>query len=70
VLVELADPNGDQAVLDAARAAGRVVRFEHVVPTLTDLFREVVAAGDAGAAAGGTSPAPTHGPAPKTEVPA
>jgi hypothetical protein len=43
-LVELADPNADQAVLDAARAAGRVVRFEHVLPTLAELFREVVRA--------------------------
>ena len=42
VLVELADAAADQAVLDAARAAGRVVRFEHVVPSLSDLFREVV----------------------------
>jgi hypothetical protein len=55
-------------VLDAARAAGRVVRFEHVVPTLTDLFREVVAAGDAVAAAGGTTPAPDRVPAATTEV--
>ena len=44
VLVELADPAQDQAVLDAARATGRVVRFERVVPSLTDLFREVVQA--------------------------
>ena len=68
VLVELADARHDQAVLDAARAAGRVVRFEHVVPTLTDLFREVVAAGDAGAAAGGGAPAPDRVPAATTEV--
>jgi ABC-2 type transport system ATP-binding protein len=44
VVVELVDPARDQDVLDAARAAGRVVRFEHVVPSLTDLFREVVLA--------------------------
>jgi ABC-2 type transport system ATP-binding protein len=42
VLVELAEDGDDQAVLDAARAAGRVVRFEPVVPTLAELFREVV----------------------------
>jgi ABC-2 type transport system ATP-binding protein len=70
VLVELADTRADQAVLDAARAAGRVVRFEHVVPTLTDLFREVVAAGDAGDAAGGTESAPDRVPTDPTEVPA
>jgi hypothetical protein len=29
-------------VLDAARRAGRVRRFEPVQPTLADLFREVV----------------------------
>jgi ABC-2 type transport system ATP-binding protein len=45
VLVELpADgaASDDQQVLDAARNAGRVVAFERVVPTLADLFREVV----------------------------
>jgi hypothetical protein len=31
-------------VLDAARAAGTVVHFSLDRPTLTDLFREVVAA--------------------------
>lgn len=43
-LLELTDGADDQVVLDAARAAGRVVAFEHVVPTLTDTFREVVRA--------------------------
>ena len=43
VLVELDSWDGeDQAVLDAARATGRVLRFERVVPSLADLFREVV----------------------------
>jgi ABC-2 type transport system ATP-binding protein len=32
----------EQAVLDAARAAGRVTRFEPVAPTLAELFREAV----------------------------
>jgi ABC-2 type transport system ATP-binding protein len=43
-LIELTEGADDQAVLDAARAAGRVVAFEHVVPTLADTFREVVQA--------------------------
>jgi ABC-2 type transport system ATP-binding protein len=43
-VIELADGADDQAVLDAARAAGRVVSFERVVPTLTETFREVVQA--------------------------
>jgi ABC-2 type transport system ATP-binding protein len=43
-LIELTDGADDQAVLDAARAAGRVVAFERVVPSLTDTFREVVQA--------------------------
>jgi ABC-2 type transport system ATP-binding protein len=53
VLVELADGADDQGVLDAARAAGRVVRFERVVPSLAELFREVVRVADPGAAGGG-----------------
>ena len=57
IVVELADPDRDQDVLDTARAAGRVVRFEHAVPSLTDLFREVVQARP-------------DVPAPKEEVPA
>ena len=43
-LLELADDVDDQAVLDAARSAGPVREFTPVRPTLTDLFREVVAA--------------------------
>jgi ABC-2 type transport system ATP-binding protein len=42
VVVELQDGADDQAVLDAARGAGRVRRFEPVRPTLAELFREVV----------------------------
>jgi ABC-2 type transport system ATP-binding protein len=34
----------EQGVLDAARAAGRVTRFEPVAPTLAELFREAIAA--------------------------
>jgi ABC-2 type transport system ATP-binding protein len=41
VVVELRDGADDQAVLDAARRAGRVRRFEPVRPTLAELFREV-----------------------------
>ena len=44
VLVELRDGADDQAVLDAARRAGRVRRFEPARPTLAELFREVVEA--------------------------
>jgi ABC-2 type transport system ATP-binding protein len=42
VVLELRDGADDQAVLDAARRAGRVKRFEPVRPTLAELFREVV----------------------------
>ena len=42
VLIELADGADDQRVLDAARRAGRVRRFEPARPTLSELFREVV----------------------------
>jgi ABC-2 type transport system ATP-binding protein len=42
LVVELHDGVDDQAVLDAARRAGRVRRFEPVRPTLAELFREVV----------------------------
>ncbi|HKE99912.1 MAG TPA: ATP-binding cassette domain-containing protein [Actinomycetes bacterium] len=42
VLVELDGDADDQAVLDAARGAGRVRRFGPVVPSLVELFREVV----------------------------
>jgi ABC-2 type transport system ATP-binding protein len=41
VVVELRNGMDDQAVLDAARRAGRVRRFEPVRPTLAELFREV-----------------------------
>lgn len=42
LLVELAGGADDQAVLDAARAAGRVVTFAREIPSLADTFREVV----------------------------
>jgi ABC-2 type transport system ATP-binding protein len=44
VLLLLDDPVDDQAVLDAARAAGPVRHFEIVRPSLTELFREAVQA--------------------------
>jgi ABC-2 type transport system ATP-binding protein len=44
VVVELLPGGDDQEVLDAARAAGRVVAFGHEVPSLADLFREAVSA--------------------------
>jgi ABC-2 type transport system ATP-binding protein len=45
-LFELA-PNADpQRLLDAGRSAGRVLRFGPELPTLADLFRDVVARGD------------------------
>jgi ABC-2 type transport system ATP-binding protein len=40
--VELDDGADDQALLDAARAVGRVVAFGPVRPRLADVFREVV----------------------------
>jgi ABC-2 type transport system ATP-binding protein len=42
VVLELREGADDQAVLDTARRAGRVRRFEPVQPTLAELFREVV----------------------------
>jgi ABC-2 type transport system ATP-binding protein len=42
VLVELREGVDDQAVLDAARRAGRVRTFAPARPTLAELFREVV----------------------------
>ena len=42
VVVELREGADDQAILDAARRAGNVRRFEPARPTLADLFREVV----------------------------
>lgn len=43
VLLELADPGADQAVLAAAQATGRVQHFSWRQPTLTELFRGAVA---------------------------
>ncbi|RZS91481.1 ABC-2 type transport system ATP-binding protein [Motilibacter rhizosphaerae] len=43
-LLELADDVDDQTVLDAARRSGPVHEFAPVLPSLTELFREVVAA--------------------------
>ncbi|MGI8983319.1 MAG: ABC transporter ATP-binding protein [Acidimicrobiales bacterium] len=43
VVLELAAGGDDQAVLDAARRAGRVRSFRREAPSLTELFREVVA---------------------------
>lgn len=42
VVVELGEDADDQAILDAARRAGRVRRFQPAQPTLAELFREVV----------------------------
>jgi len=42
VVLELLDGADDQAVLDAARRAGRVRSFRREAPSLTELFREVV----------------------------
>jgi ABC-2 type transport system ATP-binding protein len=44
VVLELLPGGDDQAVLDAARAVGRVRHFAEDEPSLADLFREVVAA--------------------------
>jgi ABC-2 type transport system ATP-binding protein len=44
VVLLLADGADTQCVLDAARAAGRVVEFAPVSPRLAELFREVVRA--------------------------
>jgi ABC-2 type transport system ATP-binding protein len=44
VVLELEEGADDQRMLDAARAAGRVVHFSAVEPTLSDLFRQVVQA--------------------------
>jgi ABC-2 type transport system ATP-binding protein len=44
VVLELAPGADDQAVLDAARAAGRVRSFRREAPSLSELFREVVSA--------------------------
>ncbi|MDQ4091241.1 MAG: ATP-binding cassette domain-containing protein [Actinomycetota bacterium] len=42
VVLELLPGADDQAVLDAARQAGRVRSFRREAPSLTELFREVV----------------------------
>jgi ABC-2 type transport system ATP-binding protein len=44
VVLQLSDGADDQAVLDAARAAGRVSHFSAVEPSLTELFRQAVQA--------------------------
>jgi len=44
VLLDLADPARDQEVLAAAQRTGRVQHFSWRAPTLTELFREAVAA--------------------------
>jgi ABC-2 type transport system ATP-binding protein len=44
VVLELLAGADDQAVLDAARRAGRVRSFRREAPSLTELFREVVTA--------------------------
>jgi ABC-2 type transport system ATP-binding protein len=44
VVLELGDGGDPQAVLDAARAAGRVIAFGPDEPSLADLFREAVTA--------------------------
>jgi ABC-2 type transport system ATP-binding protein len=43
VVVDLGEDADEQALLDAARAAGRVRRFAPEEPTLADLFREAIA---------------------------
>ena len=42
VVLELASGADEQALLDAARAAGRVTHFSAVEGTLADLFRQAV----------------------------
>jgi ABC-2 type transport system ATP-binding protein len=43
IVVELPDDVDEQALLDAARRAGRVRRFAPEEPTLAELFREAIA---------------------------
>jgi ABC-2 type transport system ATP-binding protein len=43
VIVELDDDADDQRVLDLARSVGEVRHFSRVRPTLSELFREVIA---------------------------
>lgn len=42
MVLELGDGTDDQQVLAAAQAAGRVLHFGFVQPTLTELYREAV----------------------------
>jgi ABC-2 type transport system ATP-binding protein len=42
VVLEVERDGDEQRVLDAARAAGRVIHFSAVEPTLADLFRQAV----------------------------
>ncbi|MET7297579.1 ATP-binding cassette domain-containing protein [Embleya sp. NPDC005575] len=49
VLVELLAGTSEQALLDAARAAGRVLAFAPATPSLAELFREVVNGTEVGA---------------------
>jgi ABC-2 type transport system ATP-binding protein len=44
VVLEVERDGDEQRVLDAARAAGRVIHFSAVEPTLADLFRQAVQA--------------------------
>jgi ABC-2 type transport system ATP-binding protein len=44
VMIELSEGADDQALLDAARGAGRVTHFSAVEPSLTELFRLAVQA--------------------------
>jgi ABC-2 type transport system ATP-binding protein len=41
-LLQLDEGADDQALLDAARAAGRVTAFAMVTPTLAEVFRSIV----------------------------
>jgi ABC-2 type transport system ATP-binding protein len=41
-LLQLADGADDQALLDTARAAGRVIEFGTVTPTLAEVFRSTI----------------------------
>jgi ABC-2 type transport system ATP-binding protein len=58
LLVRLADGADPQQVLDRARAAGPVTHFSVVLPTLSELFREVVGDEEPGAAGSGAEAAP------------
>ncbi|MYW02060.1 ATP-binding cassette domain-containing protein [Streptomyces sp. SID3343] len=49
VLVELVEGASEQALLDAARAAGRVLSFAPATPSLAELFREAVNGTEVGA---------------------